>query len=363
MLRLLFLALLAAALAGGSAAAGLRRAKPAPPPAADAAQLDRDLAKLRAELVALGRAQAEGESEAAVRRARLRLLDARESELRAEMGGNRVRLARLLGALQLYQRDPPPPLFVHAGRARDAARAAVLMKTVAPELRVRGAALGRHAEALRRLRRDLTLADESLMLAESDLAERRGEIDQLQLEQAALEGRSPAVVAAEARARALAVRSTSLGELVGGLQGTNRTPPLPGGLLLRPPVQGALVRRFGQGPIPGSGPASGRASGLTWRTAGAAEVLAPVGARVDYVGPLKGYGLVVILTPSERFHLVLAGLDRAAAGAGRTVLAGEPIGRMAEGGSTDLYLEVREGGEPVDPARWLAAGPRRGAGG
>jgi septal ring factor EnvC (AmiA/AmiB activator) len=71
----------------------------------------------------------------------------------------------------------------------------------------------------------------------------------------------------------------------------------------------------------------------------------------------------VILTPSERFHLVLAGLDQAGAGAGRTVLAGEPIGRMAGGSASDLYLEVREGGEPVDPARWLAAPSRRGADG
>jgi septal ring factor EnvC (AmiA/AmiB activator) len=71
----------------------------------------------------------------------------------------------------------------------------------------------------------------------------------------------------------------------------------------------------------------------------------------------------VILSPSEPFHLVLAGLDQAAAGVGRTVAAGEPIGRMA-GSSTrppELYLEVREGGEPVDPARWLAA-PRKGRG-
>lgn len=363
MLRPILPALLMAALAGGAGAAGLRQARPAPPPSADAARLDRELAELRAELVRLGRAQAAGESAASVRRARLKLLDARENALRAEMGGNRVRLARLLGALQLYQRDPPPPLFVHAGRARDAARAAVLMKTVAPELGARGVALSRRAEALRRLRRELTLANESLMLAESDLAERRADIDQLQLEQAGLERRLPGVAEAEARAQAVAARSGSLGELVGGLRGANRTPPLPTALALRPPVQGALVRRFGQGASAGSGPVPGRASGLTWRASGSAEVLAPTAARVDYVGPLKGYGLVVILTPSEGFHLVLAGLDQAAAGAGRTVLAGEPIGRMAGGGSSDLYLEVREGGEPVDPARWLAAGRPGGAGG
>ncbi len=362
MLRQALLSLTILAVAGGAAAAGLRGVQRPPAPSAETARLDRELADLRAELVRLGRAQAAGENEAAVRRARLRLLDARENALRAEMGGNRVRLARLLGALQLYQRDPPPPLFVHAGRARDAARAAVLMKTVAPELGARGRALSRRAEALRRLRRDLLLANESLMVAESELAERRADIDGLQLEQAGLERSLPGVAQAEARARALA-RSGSLNELVGGLQVASRTPQLPPALALRPPVEGALVRRFGQRPTELSGVVGGRASGLTWRTARSAEVLAPATARVDYVGPLKGYGLVVILTPSERFHLVLSGMDQAAAGAGRTVLAGEPIGRMAGGGSSDLYLEVREGGEPVDPARWLAAGRPRGAGG
>ena len=349
---LLALSLLAAPLAAASAA-GLRGAKP--PPAPD--RIDAELAELRRDLVRLGRTQAAGEGEAGPARARLAALNAREAAIRAESGANRVRLARLLGALQLYQRDPPPPLFVHAGSARDAARAAVLMKTVAPELRARGEALGRRAEAVRRLRRELALANEAVMLSESALAEGRAEIDRLQAEQAGLEEGLPGVAAAEARARALAARAGSVGELVGGLAAANRTPPLGPRFSLSPPVQGERVRRFGGG----TGGAPGRGSGLTWRTGAAAEVLAPADARVDYVGPLKGYGLVVILSPSEPYHLVLAGLDQAAAGAGRTVAAGEPIGRMAGGTGRlpELYLEVREGGELVDPARWLAA-PRKG---
>jgi septal ring factor EnvC (AmiA/AmiB activator) len=355
MLHRLLLIVALAALAGGAGATGLRGARPAAVSPGEEARLDRELAELRTELVRLGQAQAAGEDETAVRRARLRALDAREDRLRAEMGGNRARLVRLLGALQLYQRDPPPPLFVHAGRARDAARAAVLMKTVAPELQARGEAMSRRAEALRRIRRDLTLANEDLMLAESELAERRADIDRLQTEQAGLENRLPEVLEAEARAQALAAGAENVGELVGGLRGALGPAPRAARLALRPPVQGELVRRFGQR----SGAAGGPGEGLAWRAAGSSEVLAPVGARVDYVGPLKGYGLVVILTPSERFHLVLAGLDQAAAGAGRQVLAGEPIGRMASGAPTELYLEVREGGEPVDPARWLVAAEMR----
>ena len=40
---------------------------------------------------------------------------------------------------------------------------------------------------------------------------------------------------------------------------------------------------------------------------------------------------------------------------GDRVTAGDPIGAMADGGGTAyLYLEVRRGGDPVDPAPLLA---------
>jgi septal ring factor EnvC (AmiA/AmiB activator) len=119
------------------------------------------------------------------------------------------------------------------------------------------------------------------------------------------------------------------------------------------PVEGRLVKRFGERA------GRGQAEGVTWRTQASAQVLAPTDARVEYVGPLKGYGLIVILRAGEPYQIVLAGLEQAASGAGRTVAAGEPIGRMSGGGS-ELYLEVRRSGEPVDPGRWLAGPSQKG---
>jgi septal ring factor EnvC (AmiA/AmiB activator) len=357
---LLSAALLAAPL-GAFAAAGLRGDAPraAPSMREDARRLRAEILELEAELVRLGRAQHADEDDAAGGRAALARLNAGQVALEAEIGANRVRLTRLLGALQLYEKDPPPPLFVHAGSARDAARAAVLMKTIAPEMNARGEALAGQADRIRRTRREATMASEALLLTESELEERRADIERLLARKSGLERSLLADAdAADRRARALADRAGSLGELVGDLSQTGRG--LAGAQPMRPvvlaqPVRGDLVRRFGER----SG--AGRASGLSWRTAGAAQVLSPVDARVEYVGPLKGYGLVVILTPSPQYHVVLAGLDQAASGAGRTVRAGEPIGRMAAdgglGGVPELYLELRREGRPVDPARWLAARP------
>jgi septal ring factor EnvC (AmiA/AmiB activator) len=124
-------------------------------------------------------------------------------------------------------------------------------------------------------------------------------------------------------------------------------------------VQGVLIRRFGQ-----SGGPRERREGWTWRTVAGAPVLSPAAARVDYAGPLKGWGPVVILNVGESRRLVLAGMQEVAVGLGRAVARGEPIGRMGPARKgpdhkgrlgPELYLEVRDGDTAVNPARWLAA--------
>ena len=348
--RLLTITLATLAVAGAAASQGLRGEQPANRREAYQAQartLNTEVDELRRQLVRLSAAQSVDESAALRQRARLERLHKQELALKADIGANRSRLSRLLGALQLYQRDPPPPLFVHARSARNAARAAVIMKTVTPELQRRGRAMAARAEAIRKVRRQVAAASETLFLTESELADRRSEIERLIAQKSGLERRLLGDTRqAEAAARELAAQAASLGDFVDDLAALQRSPRTLTSITLSPPVQGSVVRRFGQRE------SAGRSEGLTWRTNASAQVLAPTDAVVEYVGPLQGYGLVVILRPGAPYHVVLAGLEEAASGAGRNVVAGEPIGRMARG-APELYLEVRRGGEPVDPARWL----------
>jgi septal ring factor EnvC (AmiA/AmiB activator) len=74
---------------------------------------------------------------------------------------------------------------------------------------------------------------------------------------------------------------------------------------------------------------------------------------------LKGWGQVLILRLNGGYRIVLAGLDEVNAGVGRSVAAGEPVGRMGTAPGTELYLEMRRGAEAIDPAPWLQ-GPRHG---
>ena len=329
---------------------------------AQAARLE--IAQLQAQLEELNAAQKNGERNVSDKKLRLAALNVREAQLDGEIGANRAKLARLLSALELLRRDPPPALFVNPGDVRDAVRAAILIRAITPELEQRAAGLRAQAETLRKVKRAVDTASEDLFTSESDVADRKAKIEALIAARSALEGQDTAADAAKQDVDALSARATVLRELSQGLAvaapaAPTRDPPDPehAGLFGRPkmftsPAAGAPSQRFAA-PEPGGG----RSLGWTWRTADDAPVVAPAQAVVEYAGPLKGWNVVAILRLGGGYHIVLAGLETVTAGPGQMVGQGQPIGRMGKGehGAPELYLEIRRGGAPVDPAHWLKA--------
>ncbi len=69
----------------------------------------------------------------------------------AEGARRRAAQARVLAALQAHGRDPPPALLVPSRSALDAARAAILLNAMRPEIERRAAELRREAAAAARL--------------------------------------------------------------------------------------------------------------------------------------------------------------------------------------------------------------------
>lgn len=249
---------------------------------------------------------------------RLERLNVRETMLNAEQGRNLNRMARLLTALAQFRRDPPPALLVSPSDATEAVRAAILVKALTPELQKRARAYAAEAAEIARQRRLAAVASEALFTADSELAERRER----------LEAMPP------------------------GASLPPDAPLTPPAALLRP-VEGQVAQRFGD-PLTGGG----ESTGLTYAAAKGARVAAPDAGLVQYVGPVKGWGVILIIRLSGGYHLVLAGLDRANVGIGQSVAAGAPVGWLSDGkqSPSELYLEVREHGKPVDPARWLDRG-------
>ena len=311
-----------------------------------AQSLRQDVAKLNAQLTELNAVTAAGAQGTRDRQARLDALNAREAALRLDMGRSQSQLARLLAALELYRREPPPALLVNPRSAQDAVRAAILIRAVEPELYQRAAVLKARAEELQRLRRAILAASEDLLTAQSTLAEDRAALEASIRQKAAFERQL------DADAVDYGQRASVLAGQLRSLRASPERPAaaMPGDgrlLALLPPAQGVLERRFGQA---ARGPVS---DGLAWRTAPGAPVRAPAAGVVKFSGPLKGWGGVLILDLGGGYRLVLAGLDRIGAPVGRRIVTGQLVASMAQAPSPELYLELRKDGAPIDPARWL----------
>jgi septal ring factor EnvC (AmiA/AmiB activator) len=127
------------------------------------------------------------------------------------------------------------------------------------------------------------------------------------------------------------------------------------------PVVGELAGRFGRVVDRDSLTATFR-KGVAWEAPQGTPVRAVASGRVRYAGRFRGYGNVVILDHGEDHFTVSAHLDRIDVALGDPVAAGGTIGLVGDSGSLDgsrLYFEVRRGGQPLDPAAWLATLARR----
>jgi septal ring factor EnvC (AmiA/AmiB activator) len=133
---------------------------------------------------------------------------------------------------------------------------------------------------------------------------------------------------------------------------------------LPPPVQGRLIRRFGQ--VETEGFAKGRkAKGITIETTGEAAVRAVYKGRVVFAGYKRGYGNMVVIDHGYKYFTVVSRLDTVVVKKGDRVKQGSLLGStgdMATLFSKGLYFEVRKGSRSLDPLQWLRPGAYGGRG-
>lgn len=290
----------------------------------------------------------------------------------------------LLAALMTFGSRRPPALAANPEDVSGAIRAAILMSDTAPALQARAADLRQRLAAINNIAAATRAQQEYLASATGALDARREEISALAEEkrraQASLDAET---VAARATAKRLASEADDLRGLLDSLaraapaKPSLKPGPKPGAkpATLTPakpsakppatvaskpstgaplnPVVGTPLRRFGR-TVDGE-----KQEGLTLSARGGATVIAPMDARVQFSGPFRTYGQMAILDVGGEVLVVISGLETLYPEGGQWVLAGEPIGRMADrkSPSPELYLEVRRKGQTVDPEAWL--GKRR----
>ena len=358
---------------------------------------ERDLADIDSDLIIAASDSRRREEAATDAEARLAILEAQVIDARARLSGDQAALEDLLAALMTFGSRRPPALAASPEDTGAAVRAAILMGEAAPALSARAKELKRKIDTLNALTNSVTHERETLGMEEAALAARRDEITALAAEKRIANSSLAAeTAAARAETERLGREAETLRELLDGLAAG--APTAPGRKPTGPGAKGAVTARSATPPKPAPGskprdlPASPSASanrpgapstaplvpavgqtirkfgdktggnahpGLTLATRAGAQVIAPLDARVQYSGVFRTYGQMLILDVGGDMLVVVSGLDALYPEAGQWVLAGEPIGRMADqkSPSPELYLEVRRSGLPIDPAKWL----RRGA--
>ncbi|WP_343685406.1 peptidoglycan DD-metalloendopeptidase family protein [Asticcacaulis sp.] len=307
-----------------------------------AREIAQEMERLRSQMIDIARTQGASEKRAAIYRARLETLSLLEADMTRRLGTLRNKQARLLSALQIYSRNPPPTIFVSTRKANDAVIAAILLKEITPELKKRAAVLSEENRNLIRVRRAAALQNEALFISESDVSEQQKQLETLMADRAALEDQLLREAdAIEARNLELEARQRTLLGLPSPLRpAQSRT------LDLQLPVVGEKAASYGE-------TVDGQTSrGLRLKTSPGAQVRSPGNGRIEYAGPLNGYGQVIILDIGNEYRVVMTGLGRVYVDPNRTVARGEPLGRTPNltDKPTVFYMELRKGENPINPA-------------
>lgn len=300
----------------------------------------------------------------------LRRASVREAEILQDFETRRARIANLLGVLTTIEKKPEPLLLLHPDGALGTVRSGMILASVAPALQQEADALKAQLEELQRLRalqdtaaatlgRGLQAA-QSARTALSQAIQNRTDLPRRFLDDPEeVKALRDSAASLDAFAIGLAGLETDIGAPMEDFEGARGTLPMP--------VQGTVLRRAGEPDAAGI-----KRPGLVIATRPAALVTAPWPATIRYRGPLLDYGNVIIAEPATGYLLILAGLGTVYGDTGDIVEAGAPLGLMGEPGdaaaaisaqapesggaerSETLYMELRQGEAPVDPAPWFA---------
>ncbi|TGD44729.1 peptidase M23 [Pseudotabrizicola sediminis] len=297
----------------------------------------------------------------------LRQAHLRETTLNLQFQAKRDRVAQLVGVLSQMESRPGPLLLLHPSGPLGTVRSGMMLADVTPALQAEAESLRAELAELRDLRALQQAAGETLASGLSVAQEARTALSQAMSDRTELPRR---LTEDPETLRGLLQSADTLDAFASGLAldigDTSSFADAKGRLPL--PVLGTVLRR------PMESDAAGvRRPGLTLATRARALVTTPWPATIRYLGPLLDYGNVIVLEPGGGYLLILAGLETVYGQVGEVLGPGAALGLMGGGepgvaeflaatqegggvqGTQTLYMELRQGADPVDPTEWFAA--------
>ena len=313
--------------------------------------------------------------------------------IRSSLAERQDQLSELLAGLQRLEQNPPPALVVEPKNILEALRGAMMFGAVVPDMRSKAVELQTQLQRLEAIKSETEAAKKTQSTTLIALKASQTELVQLQAEKKSYAATSSKNLAAEKlRAADLATEAKNLKQLLAALEEDKKRAEAiktaevkareeaekqkrlslakPAMIFtqsrgkLNYPVQGDILKQFGE-----DNGLGGTLDGVAVASTAQANVSSPVDGRVEFAGPFRSYGQLLILDVGEGYLVLLAGMKQISAEIGQSVRAGEPLGVMGEGPSSValignetnnahpvLYVEFRKNNNPVDPSPWWIGG-------
>lgn len=355
--------------------------------------------EISSKLVVLGSKLREQEASLSAADERIQILETQSVTLASDLASKQDELSVLLAGLMRLQQNPPPALAVDPEDVLKALRGAMMFGAVVPEFQHKAQDLKAKLDALTTIRHSTEAEKSNQKAALAALSDSNAELIALQLQKkSALASAKQNLAAEKLNVTALADKSQTLQQLLTELQRARddeerrksaeaklaaeaattaeaaRLAALQGPLKLLSslkgklpyPVQGSIIRHYGDETGLGT-----TLEGVAFDARPLANVMAPVDGKVEFAGPFRSYGQLLILNAGEGYLVLLAGMKQISAELGQTVRIGEPIGvmgveptapsllgEMPNQSHPVFYVEFRKKDQPVDPTPWWDEGKR-----
>ena len=389
-------------IVSGAAGAEARKAKPAPAPAPAAAPaVDADIAQLdslRQQCIAAARSLRERERAVGAIDLAVSMMRHGVEAKDREVAGSRKAQEALLAALERLARMPLEAMAFSPEGPVERLRSGILMAAAVPALTAQAHQLTGDLAALETVRKqidasrkqidDARAAVDKSRVALAELVTQRnaldarlvrddgrqdtGKLDMGKLDMGKLAEASDVSDLIKRADAAMEQRDKELADRLRAAYGKRAKGAPPFADPTRPktlrtldapnvrmvwPVSGDIAHHAGEKDKDGK-----PRLGITWTAMPKGTVVAPFDGRVVYVGPFRDYGLILIIDHGGGYHSLLE-LGQADVTAGQWLLAGEPVGSLADTAGTDsgasFYMELRRGGYPVDPEPRFAGGDQK----
>ncbi|WP_162937953.1 murein hydrolase activator EnvC [Kiloniella sp. EL199] len=364
-------------------------------------KLNAEVSGLRQQLIASAKKVQNYESDLTDIEETLISLEENAEHKKIRLTKNREKLGHTLSALQRIALLPPEALVAAPGSPVDTVRSAMLLKVAVPEIETRVESLRDDLDELAELKNRIEDERAALLASQQHIKRERKDLNALLNKKQKLQSKAQASQkSVTTRVKKLAQQARNMKDLVKKLEAerkrlalaaqkpkprpekvpnqtqqtsTSETSfpseqqvakltvvPDPSQIrefpsrqkrVLLYPARGRVISKYGQK----RGTNESYDKGLVIATRPSAQVIAPFDGRIAYAGEFRGYGRILIIEHSGRYHTLLAGVERIDVIEGQWVLAGEPVARMSDKKleHAEIYFELRQGGQPINPSPWI----------